>query len=74
MGNCSICLETMQVVLHANATAVERSAAEELVTYLKKITGQTMAVVTEGEQSGKAIYIGATQYAEELQIAYPDNM
>ena len=32
-----------------------------------------MATVAEGQQSGKAIYIGATQYAEELQIAYPDN-
>ena len=65
MCNCNatnaIYLETLQVVLPANATAVEKSAADELATYVWKITGRTMDIVTEGKQSGKAVYIGATK-------------
>lgn len=77
MCNCNatnaIYLETLQVVLPANATAVEKSAADELATYVWKITGRTMDIVTEGKQSGKAVYIGATKYAADLQVSYPDN-
>ena len=73
MDNCAVCLEKLQIVLPVNATAVEQSAAEELVIHIQKMTGKSMATVTEGKQTGKAVYIGATQYAAKLQVIYPDN-
>ena len=73
MDNCAVCLEKLQIVLPVNATAVEQSSAEELAIHILKMTGKSMVTVTEGQQSGRAVYIGATRYAAELQVTYPDN-
>lgn len=73
MQSTTIYLEDMKIVLPVNATAVEKTAADELLTYVKKITGQTMAIVREGEQDGNAVYVGATRYAANIQVTYPDN-
>lgn len=65
-------LSKMQIVLPAEATAVEQSAAAELNVYLEKMTGSTLPIVPEGQSiSGKAVYIGATQFAAGNAVAYP---
>lgn len=63
----------MEIVLPENATEVEKSAAEELTLYISKIIGQNMNTVTEGQQTGNAVYIGATQFALENNVTYEDN-
>lgn len=63
----------MQIVLPTNTTEVEVNAAEELKTYVNKMTGVTLSVVTEGENSGSGIYIGATDYAAANNVTYTDN-
>lgn len=64
----------MEIVLPENATDVEKTAAEELMLYVNKMTGQTMKIVTEGKQTGKAVYVGATQFAADNAVAFEDNM
>ncbi len=64
-------LETMQIVLPASPTAVERTAANELQSYIGKMTGKAIGVVTEGDTSKACIYIGATQYAKDKGVTYP---
>ena len=63
----------MEIVLPAEATDVEKTAAEELALYVNKMTGQTMTTVTEGQQSGKAVYVGATQFAADNAVTFEDN-
>ena len=64
-------LAKMQIVKPASATAVETTAATELQTYLYKITGTRPVIKTEGQHSGSAIYVGATNFAAQKGIAYP---
>ena len=64
-------LAKMQIVKPAAATAVENTAVTELQNYLYKITGVKLAIKTEGQQSGAAIYVGATKRAEQNAVAYP---
>lgn len=65
-------LSKMQIVLPAEATAVEQSVAAELNVYLEKMTGSTLPIVPDGQSiSGKAVYIGATQFAAGNAVAYP---
>ncbi len=64
-------LAEMQIVLPASPTAVERTAANELYDYIGKITGKSVRVVSEGENSGAGIYIGATEYAKAKGVTYP---
>lgn len=64
-------LAKMQIVKPVSATAVETTAATELQTYLYKITGTKPVIKTEGQQSGNAIYVGATNYAAQNSISYP---
>lgn len=63
----------MEIVLPAEATDVEKTAAEELALYVNKMTGQTMTTVTEGKQTGNAVYVGATQFATENEVTFEDN-
>lgn len=63
----------MEIVLPENASDVEKTAAEELTLYIGKITGQTMNTVTEGQQTGNAVYIGATEFALENNVIFDDN-
>ena len=64
-------LSQMQIVLPADHTDVEKTAASELCEYLQKITGGAPAVVLEGNNQGPGIYIGATNYAKSKGISYP---
>jgi hypothetical protein len=50
---------------------VERSAASELQTYIHKMTGVSLSIRTEGQQSGSCIYVGATRNASLKGVTYP---
>ena len=64
-------LENMQIVLPAEPTTVERTAAKELQDYIGQITGKDIGIFREGENSGAGIYIGATEYAKAEGVTYP---
>ncbi len=64
-------LTQMQLVVPAEATAAEYTAASELKQYIFNMTGVTLATVKEGENSGAGIYIGDTQYAKTKGVTYP---
>lgn len=64
-------LAKMQIVIPVLATAVEQMAATELQTYVNKITGIKPAIKTEGQHSGACVYVGATDYAQRNDVAYP---
>ena len=53
----------LPIAIPANASKVEKTAAEELCAYLKKATGPAFTVVTEDSVSDNAIYVGHTKYA-----------
>lgn len=53
----------LPIAIPAEASMVEKTAAEELCTYLKKATGAAFSAVTEDQVSGNAIYVGHTKYA-----------
>ena len=57
------------IVIPAAATPVEKTAAEELQHYLKKVFGAELAIMKEGEVPGKAFYIGHTEYAGKAGVA-----
>ena len=58
------------IVVGKEATASEKFAAEELATYLKKITGQDLAVKVGAEPiSGTVIGVGKSKLTEHLDIA-----
>jgi hypothetical protein len=63
-------LEDMPIVLPAEATDVEKTAARELQHYLKEMTGSASSVVTEGVAMESAIYLGATDFAEAGNVTY----
>ncbi len=68
-----IILNNMQIVLPAEATVYEQTAADELNTYFEKITGNKLSVVTEGTKEVLAgIYIGDTQFASVNNVTYPE--
>ena len=64
-------LTDMQIVLPDRNTAVENTAASELKKYIFQMTGESLMVVKEGQNSGAGIYIGATEFAEENGVTYP---
>ncbi len=66
-------LGQMQIVLPAEATTLEKTAAEELQTYVQKMTGEELEIVTEGNETAAGIYIGATEYASAKRVKYEDN-
>ena len=68
-----LALEDMPIVVSANATKVEKTAAKELQAYLKKLTGSASAVVTEGVSLKSAIYIGKTAFSADKNVTYTDN-
>ena len=69
-----IVLNDMQIVLPAEASAVEQTAATELQTYMKKIIGVEMEIVTEtGSEDVACIYVGATDFASDNKVTFPDN-
>lgn len=55
----------LRIATRANAIPAERTAAEELRTYLGKITGADFAVVDESDAKadGPTIYLGQTAFA-----------
>ena len=67
-----LCLEDMPIVLPAEATDVEKTAAKELQHYLKEMTGKNSSVITEGVSLESAIYLGATKFAKENNVTYTD--
>ncbi len=56
---------TASIVIPVNATAAERFAAEELETYLEKITGKKPAIV-RGTAGGVNIVLGAHPLNDDL--------
>ena len=66
-------LEDMPIVLPAQATEVEKTAAKELQHYLREMTGSASSIVTEGVNLDSAIYIGATKFASENNVTYTDH-
>ena len=65
-------LEDMPIVLPANATEVEKTAAKELQHYLREITGSASSMITENVPVDSAIYLGATKFAKENNVTYTD--
>ena len=65
-------LEDMPIVLPANATDVEKTAAKELQHYLREITGSASSMITEGVAVDSAIYLGSTKFAKENNVTYTD--
>ena len=61
------------IVVPEQSGPVEKYAAGELVKYIKKMTGQSLAVVKEGEDKpeGRAIILGRTK--ENLKAHNPDS-
>ena len=66
-------LNHMQIVLPAEPTVIEQTAANELNAYIGKITGTELSVVKEGQtQVTAGIYIGNTQFASANKVTYPE--
>lgn len=57
-----------KIVIPENAHVIEQTAAEELVNYFEKALDTVLPVVSEKEASGKCIYVGHTEYAQENGI------
>ena len=62
----------MQVIVSAEQTLPEKTAAEELAGYLKKITGADFSIQKESEFKGDvpAIYVGQTEYARKNGVDF----
>ncbi len=58
----------VSIVIPRNPAIVEKTAAEELTDYLKKSLDVTLPTVTEGEESGKCIYVGKTDHALQAGV------
>ena len=56
------------IIVPKNAHVVEKTAAEELASYLEKALGAKIPIVSEENFSGKGIYIGKTAFAKENGI------
>lgn len=56
------------IVIPKNAHIIEKTAAEELASYLEKALGAKLPIVSEENFSGKGIYIGKTEFAAENGI------
>ncbi len=69
--NGKLSLTGMTLVLPKFPTTVEMNAANELVSYVKKITGKTIQTVNEGASVNAGIYIGATNFARTNNVSYP---
>lgn len=70
---CKKCGQVSCVVIPEQAQPVEQYAADELVKYIKKMTGQPLAVVKESEKrpEGRAIILGRTK--ANLKAHNPDS-
>ena len=70
MNTILICAQKTDyaIVLPAVPAPVEETAAEELQQYLCKALGVALPVCKEGEFTGKAFYIGHTDYAKAAGI------
>ncbi len=60
---------TYNIVIPVGAAMVEQTAAEELQTYLKKVYGTELAILTESDAKGNCFYIGRTEYAKASGVA-----
>ena len=56
------------IIIPAVAKPVEKTAAEELQDYLNKVLRTELAIIKEGEDCGKAFYIGHTEYAKDAGV------
>ena len=56
------------IVIPVSAAPVEQTAAEELRQYLRKALGAELPIRDERDISGKAFYIGHTQYAKAAGV------
>ena len=64
-------LAAMQVVIPDRANGIEKFAASELASYLKKVTGKDHKIVTEKSVKNNApgYYIGNTSRAKASNIS-----
>lgn len=53
------------IALPNNASVVEKKVADELATYIDKVFGLRLPIVSETMALGNAIYVGHTEYAKE---------
>ncbi|HIE51641.1 MAG TPA: DUF4838 domain-containing protein [Armatimonadetes bacterium] len=66
------------IVVPAQATAAERNAAQELQTYLRKITGATLPLLSEGTSDGadspegpdSTVHVGGTDLVRRLDLGW----
>ncbi len=56
------------IAIPVNAKVPEKTAANELSTYIKKSTGVQLKIVTESTVNKKAIYIGNTRFAKQNKV------
>ncbi len=66
-------LDTMQIVLPAEPTVIEQTAASELQLYVRRISGTELEIVSEGSETMPGIYVGATNFAANNQVTYPES-
>ena len=57
------------IVLPKDAHIVEKTAADELVSYFEKTLGVKLPIVSEEDFSGKGIYVGQSEFAKKNGIA-----
>lgn len=61
------------IAIPQNDALVEKTAARELCLHLEKVFGEKLPIVTEDKVSGKAFYIGHTNYAKKRGICGTSN-
>ena len=56
------------IIIPQDSSLVEKTAATELREYIKRALGVELSIKNESENSGKAFYIGHTNYALSVGI------
>lgn len=56
------------IVIQDDAAIVEKTAAEEVQSYLEKSLGVKLPIVSENAAKGKCIYVGQTEFAKRANI------
>lgn len=58
-----------EIVISEKPARMTKLAAKELQTYLAKVSGATLPVVTERSAGKKAIFVGMSRFTEELGLS-----
>ena len=57
-----------EIVLAEKPARMTKLAAKELQTYVKKITGAKLEIVTQPHEGKTAIYVGKSRFTDELKL------